>query len=146
MHYNKILFACFFLLCISCSHDSTPENCGLCGVNMNRVDGPETPEEAMFQVKVADTSTTGNTEFKENKKNIEAIYGEQWDFCKCVVLNDSLDKVAKSGEMDDNFMDRFDEVDIKCKSFLVMDNVRTPEEREKHEKKINKCLKDAGVK
>jgi hypothetical protein len=43
-------------------------------------------------------------------------------------------------------MDRFEEVDKRCKSFLVMDNIRTPEEREKHDKKIRRCLKDAGIK
>ena len=134
------------LFLASCNEKSISEDCGSCGVNMNRVEEPETPEEAIIQKKEMDTSTAGNAEFKENKIKIEAIYGEQWDFCKCVVLNDSLDKAAKAGNMDDKFMKRFDEVDTRCKSFLVMDNIRTPDEREKHEKKIKKCLKEAGVK
>ncbi len=142
---STLLYFTAALLVLSCTSKHTSEDCGPCGVNMNRVEAPETPEEAIIQKKEADTSTTGNAEFKENKKKIEAIYGEQWDFCKCVVLNDSLDKAAKAGKMDDKFMERFDEVDTHCKSFLVMDNIRTPEEREKHEKKIKKCLKEAGV-
>ena len=140
-----LLYFTVVFLAISCTSKHESLDCGPCGVNMNRVEAPETPEEAIILKKEADTSTVGNTEFKENKKKIEAIYGEQWDFCKCVVLNDSLDKAAKAGKMDDKFMERFDEVDTRCKSFLVMDNIRTPEEREKHEKKIKKCLKDAGV-
>jgi len=140
-----LLYFTVVLLVISCTSKHESLDCGPCGVNMNRVEAPETPEEAIILKKEADTSTVGNSEFKENKKKIEAIYGEQWDFCKCVVLNDSLDKAAKAGKMDDKFMERFDEVDTRCKSFLVMDNIRTPEEREKHEKKIKKCLKDAGV-
>lgn len=144
MNPTKLLLLLSVIIFSSCSHK--PDNCvGPCGKNMNRIETPETPEEAMIMKAVADTSTTGNAEFKENKKKIEAEYGEQWDFCKCVVLNDSLDKAAKSGEMDDNFMKRFDEVDTHCKAFLVMDNTRTPEERAKHEKKIAKCLKNAGV-
>ncbi len=87
-----------------------------------------------------------NVDFKENKKVIEKKFGEQWDFCTCVVLNDSIDKAVKAGNMDDKLMDRFDVVDQKCKSFLVMDNSRTPEERMLHDKKIQKCLREAGVK
>ena len=87
-----------------------------------------------------------NVDFKENKKVIEKKFGEQWDFCTCVVLNDSIDKAVKAGNMDDKLMERFDVVDQKCKSFLVMDNSRTPEERMLHDKKIQKCLKEAGLK
>jgi len=86
-----------------------------------------------------------NVDFKENKKVIEKKFGEQWDFCTCVVLNDSIDKAVKAGNMDDKLMERFDVVDQKCKSFLVMDNSRTPEERMLHDKKIQKFLRGAGV-
>ena len=140
-----LLYFTVALLVISCTSKHEYVDCGPCGLNMNRVEVAESPEEAMLQIKKEEASTTGNAEFKENKKKIEAIYGEQWDFCKCIVLNDSLDKAAKSGDMDDKFMERFDEVDKHCKSFLVMDNIRTPEEREKHEKKIRKCLKESGI-
>jgi hypothetical protein len=113
---------------------------------MNRVDAPETIEEAVSLVKEADTSTTGNAEFKENIKKIEAVYGEQWDFCKCACQNDSLNRLAASGDIDEKFMKRMDVVSAACKSFLVMDVNRTPEDREKHEKKIAKCLKNNGLK
>jgi len=87
-----------------------------------------------------------NVDFKENKKVIEKKFGKQWDFCACVVLNDSIDKAVKAGSMDDKLMDRFDVVDQKCKSFLVMDNSRTPEDRMLHDNKIQRCLREAGVK
>lgn len=146
MNPTKLFFYSILLgLTFACSEE--PEvDCGPCGVNMNRVEEPETPEEAMVMKKIADTSTAGSVEFQENKRKIEAVYGEQWDFCKCIVLNDSIDKAVKAGHMDDKLMERFDEVDQHCKSFLVMDQSRTPEERIKHEKKVAKCLKNAGVK
>ena len=73
------------------------------------------------------------------------MYGFCVDFCKCVVANDSLDKAVKAGDITDKLMERFDEVDRKCKSFLVMDNMHTPEERAKHDKKIRNCLRAAGI-
>lgn len=102
-----------------------------------------TPEQAVVELSKKDKSV--NVDFKENKKKIEKVYGEQWDFCHCVVVNDSIDKAVKAGNFDDKLMKRFDEVDLKCKAFLVMDNSRTPEERMLHEKKIKKCLREAGV-
>lgn len=132
----------------SCSQE--PDTCtGLCGKNMNRVEAPDTPEEALVMKAVADTSTTGNAEFKENKKKIEAIYGEQWDFCECVVKGDSINKAfGKSNISDEEFdrlSERFDVIDEKCQAFRIQDANRTPEERALHEKKVRKCLRNAGV-
>lgn len=91
-----------------------------------------------------DTSGSVDENFAENKIKIEKIYGEQWDFCHCIIANDSLDKVVKSGaEMDDNFMKVFEEVDQKCKAFLVISPNKTPKERADHEKKIRNCLRNA---
>lgn len=112
---------------------------------MNRVETPETPEEAIKITTVQDTAMTGNAEFQENKAKIEAKYGEQWDFCHCVVLNDSLDKAVKAGNIDDKLMSRLEEVDTHCKAFLVMDASQTPEQRAIHDKKIKKCLRAAGI-
>ena len=103
-----------------------------------------TPEQAVIEATKKDKSV--DVDFKENKKEIEKVFGEQWDFCHCVVVNDSIDKAVKAGNFDDKLLERFDEVEVKCKSFLVMDNSRTPEERTLHEKKIKNCLRDAGVK
>jgi hypothetical protein len=134
----------FFGFLFSCSKEKEVF-CGPCGENMNRVETPETPEEAIKITTVQDTAMTGNAEFQENKAKIEAKYGEQWDFCHCVVLNDSLDKAVKAGNIDDKLMSRLEEVDTHCKAFLVMDASQTPEQRAIHDKKIKKCLRAAGI-
>lgn len=146
MNTTKLFFHLILIGLTAACTQKHEVDCGPCGVDMNRVEEPETPEEAMVMKKIADTSTTGSVEFQENKRKIEAEYGEQWDFCKCNIVNDSLNKAAKSGKIDDNFMKRFDEVELRCKAVLVMDDNKTPEERIKHEKKVAKCLKDAGIK
>ena len=54
--------------------------------------------------------------------------------------------INRAGKIDDNLMERMEVVDQHCKAFLVMDDSKTPDEREAHEKKIKKCLKSAGIK
>lgn len=87
-------------------------------------------------------------EIKEEKENlalIEKKYGTQWDFCQCVVKNDSIDKAVKNlvdfeTPEAEQLMERFDFVSKKCQAFLGMDANKTPDERLKHEKKVKKCL------
>jgi hypothetical protein len=134
-----------FILITSCSSKDTnqgdlPEESIVDTVKVEKA-----PEQEMKELQKK-KDVVVNVDFKENKAKIEKKYGEQWDFCKCVVLNDSIDKAVKAGNVDDKLMERFDEVDKRCKSFLVMDNSRTPEERMLHDKKIAKCLREAGVK
>jgi hypothetical protein len=135
-----LIFGLFLLNgCINSSDNETEL------VDEEQLDGiqePQNVEEALLMQNQKDTSTTGSEEFKEIKKKIEKEYGTQWDFCNCVYLNDSLDHFVKNGgDIDDKFMDRFDEVEKHCKSFLVMDGNRTPDERAAHDRKIQKCLK-----
>jgi len=88
-------------------------------------------------------------EFKQNLAKIEKIHGEQWDFCTCVLKNDSINKAFAKPVSDkefDRLSDRFDEIDSKCKAFLAQSPNVTPEERIAHEKKVKKCLKSAGIK
>ncbi len=88
-------------------------------------------------------------EFKQSLAKIEKIHGEQWDFCTCVVKNDSINKAFAKPVSDkefDRLSDRFDEIDSKCKAFLAQSPNVTPEERVAHEKKVKKCLKEAGIK
>lgn len=87
-------------------------------------------------------------EFKENLAQIEKKHGEQWDFCTCVVKNDSINKAFMKDLSDQEFdrlSDRFDVIDQHCKAFLTQSSSVTPEERSIHEKKVKKCLKEAGV-
>lgn len=89
-------------------------------------------------------------ELKESIKKIEAKYGEQWDFCDCVVKGDSINKAFLKPNLPDKEFDRlskrFDEIDEKCQAFRIQDANRTPEERTIHEKKVKKCLREAGIK
>ena len=81
----------------------------------------------------------------ETENLIEATYGEQWDFCDCVVKNDSVNRVLEEAGDDadyDAILARMDEIDMHCKTMLTTPNT-TPEEREAHERKVRKCLKNA---
>lgn len=82
-------------------------------------------------------------DLQEAHENIEKEFGVQWDFCTCIVKNDSIDK-AISGDVTDADLDflleRLEFVDEKCKGMLIQPN-STPDERNEHEKKVRKCLK-----
>ena len=76
---------------------------------------------------------------------IEKVYGEQWDFCDCVVKNDSIEKAIFATDDDaqlDLILARMEVVDQHCKELLTTHNT-TPDDRAKHERKVNRCLKDA---
>ncbi len=87
-------------------------------------------------------------EFKVSLAQIEKKHGIQWDFCTCVMANDSLDKAAKNPNLSDadfdKIMERFDVVEEKCKAFRIQNPNQTPEERARHEKKVRDCLKAAN--
>lgn len=89
-------------------------------------------------------------EFIENLARIEDEFGEQWDFCTCVVKNDSIDKAFKKPGLGDLEFDRLvvrsDTIEARCKAFLVQSPSQTPEERESHKRKVRNCLKEAGIK
>lgn len=76
---------------------------------------------------------------------IEKVYGEQWDFCDCVVKNDSVNKAIETAGDDefDALLARMDTIDKHCKEMLTTPNT-TPEERDRHARKVRKCLKNAG--
>jgi hypothetical protein len=102
---------------------------------------PITSEETKKIVKVIDPKT----EKLEVHAKIVAKYGEQWDFCSCVMKNDSINKALEKTLTDkqtEKLMARWEFVDTKCKDFLTTPNT-TPEERSKHEWKVKQCLKNA---
>jgi hypothetical protein len=83
-------------------------------------------------------------ERKELQQKIESKYGEQWDFCSCIIKNDSINKAFKnklSPEQEDKVIDRWDFVDSKCKELTTFDNT-TPEERALYLKKVKNCLRN----
>jgi hypothetical protein len=102
---------------------------------------PITSKETKKMVKVIDPKT----EKLEVHAKIVAKYGEQWDFCSCVMKNDSINKALEKTLTDkqtEKLMARWEFVDTKCKDFLTTPNT-TPEERSKHEWKVKQCLKNA---
>lgn len=98
-------------------------------------------KETKKMIKVIDPKT----EKLEEHAKIVAKYGEQWDFCNCVLKNDSINKALEktlSDKQTEKLMLRWEFVDTKCKDFLTTPNT-TPEERSKHEWKVKQCLKNA---
>lgn len=142
------LFGLIFLLLYSCSDNKPCAYCGDCGLNLN-VD-EVTMEEALVKAKTGSTQTVDTVELNESIAKIEEKYGEQWDFCDCVVKGDSINKAFSKPNLPDAEFDRlaarFDVIDEKCQAFRIQDANRTPEQRELHEKKVRKCLREAGVK
>jgi hypothetical protein len=83
-------------------------------------------------------------ERKELKQKIEKKFGEQWDFCACIIKNDSINKAFKnklSPEQEDKLIDRWDFVESKCIELTTFDNT-TPEERAIYQARVKKCLKN----
>jgi len=143
--YLKIvsLFAVLLFLSSSCKNETNQ-------ANNSKIDKDSTEI-------ISDTTI----EIKESPKKIEIInekaekvenhvkiiekYGEQWDFCSCVLKNDSINKAFEKNLTDkqsERLMTRWEFVENKCKEFLTTPNT-TPEEREAHELKVKRCLKNA---
>lgn len=82
-------------------------------------------------------------EKEELKQEIVKKYGEQWDFCDCVRKNDSIQKAIEKGNDNtdyDKLFERMEVVEKKCVEMLTAPNT-TPEERQKHQERVKKCLK-----
>jgi hypothetical protein len=125
------------------------------------VDQKKNTKQPKETAKIQDTTSNENITSKDSKKMVEVIdkktekkeehakivakYGDQWDFCSCVLKNDSINKALEKTLTDkqtDKLMARWEYVDTKCKEFLTTPNT-TPEERSKHEWKVKQCLKNA---
>ncbi len=137
-----LLFSSILLLLISCTSKEECEDCGSCGEDLNSKE--LTIEEAVLKSKNPSKIDIDSTDLKESIAKIEKKYGEQWDFCHCVVVNDSIDKAIKGGNSSDKLMARWDIVDNKCQAFRIQDPNRTPEQRDLHERRVKKCLKEAA--
>ncbi|TNF48638.1 MAG: hypothetical protein EP305_04980 [Bacteroidetes bacterium] len=107
-------------------------------------------DEALKSADKKEKPAMDSVDLKKSIKKIEAKYGEQWDFCDCVVKGDSINKAFMKPNIPDKEFDRlskrFDEIDEKCQAFRIQDADRTPEERALHEKKVRRCLREAGIK
>ena len=138
----KILrFLSISVIFLGCQDNSTCSDCGSCGKNLNVT--VETLDEALDR---SNSTPKPSDDLKESTKRIKAQYGEQWDFCDCVVKGDSLNKAIAAGKLSDEEFDRiskrFDEIELRCKVFKIQDPSRTPEERLMHEKRVKQCLEN----
>ena len=92
--------------------------------------------------------TTNMSEYVDDSKEAESIieekYGEQWDFCTCVIKNDSIQKAIVTPDLSDENLDelleKFEFVDLKCKAFQLEFEILTPEERVSFEQRSKECL------
>jgi hypothetical protein len=144
MLHRFILFFALITLFGSCSEPKKEKE-----VKEEPIEQEESLEESLKNAK-APVATVDSVELNKSLKKIEAKYGEQWDFCNCVVKGDSINKAFLKPNLPDKeferLSNRFDEIDEKCQAFRIQDANRTPEERAIHEKKVKKCLKAAKIK
>lgn len=134
--------ALILTLMYSCSNDNA---CHDCDTKVKTTD--TIPAKDTIKVEKKDTvgKITKNAESKDNHAKIVQKYGEQWDFCTCVLANDSINTAFEKGGMtpaqEEKLMARWEYVENKCKELLITPNT-TPEERLKHERKVKKCLRN----
>lgn len=145
---KSTLFSVFVLaaMLIACNNEEPCEECALENEQTPQ-DQPVDVDTQLVNVKEIDTAIQNagvDENFKENKKKIVEKFGEQWDFCTCVIKNDSVNKAIQNGsDLTDKFLARMDTVEFRCKAFLTQSKTSTPEDRAKHEEKIANCLKAA---
>lgn len=140
---KNVVLALLLLGIVGCG----PQRCKECEATQNQPKDSVVVDE-MTAALMKDTATTSSGEQKEIHDKIVKKYGEQWDFCTCIVANDSItDAFEKklTPAQESKLLARWDYVDRKCKELTTFDNT-TPEERAKHEKRVNKCLKANGLK
>jgi hypothetical protein len=142
--YFQFLFLSLFV--ISCGSN---EECTDCQIETNADTVAKADDLTTVLKDTATEKKAISVELKENHAKIVKKYGEQWDFCTCVVANDSINDAFEKGGMtpkqEEKLMARWEYVDNKCKEMLTTPNT-TPDERAKHDKKVMKCLKQNGLK
>ena len=152
---QRILFLSILLLLFSCQnseendikHDVINKDSTDLIDTLSQFDMDTLDIESDYDLSTVDAKD--KKEFVENLVKIEEKYGEQWDFCSCIVKRDSIQKafeVELSDEQFEKVLERSDYFDEKCQAFSVQSSDRTPEERVKHERKVKNCLKEAAGK
>ena len=127
------------VICFSCTEKNSKTNSTSTEKQLVKIDSlkPEIKEIKIISKK---------NEKTENHTKIIEKFGEQWDFCTCVLANDSINSAFEKTVTDaetNKLMKRWEHVEIKCKEFLTSEN-KTPEQRIEHELKVKKCLKNAA--
>lgn len=127
------------VICFSCTEKKSKTNSTSTEKQLVKIDSvkPEIKEIKIISKK---------NEKTENHTKIIEKFGEQWDFCTCVLANDSINSAFEKTVTDaetNKLMKRWEHVEVKCKEFLTSEN-KTPEQRIEHELKVKKCLKNAA--
>ena len=124
-----LLFSLFFLF--SCTQKKA---CKECEKENKSISAPKEQKDKGVDKK----------DLKSSVYLIEKKYGEQWDFCACVLKGDSVNKAILKPNLSDKqlqkLLNRFEFINKKCQSFKIQDASRSPEQRERHEKKVKECL------
>ena len=126
------------VICFSCTEKKSKTNSTSTEKQLVKKDSVK-PE--IIEIKII----SKKNEKTENHNKIIEKFGEQWDFCKCVLANDSINSAFEKTVTDaetNKLMKRWEHVEVKCKEFLTSEN-KTPEQRIEHELKVKKCLKNA---
>ena len=143
--FSKSLLVSFILtlLLVSCQESNTDTKTKV--LQKSETDSTRDASLPIKETKKVVKVIDKKTEKQEVHEKIVAKYGEQWDFCNCVVKNDSINNALEKNLTDkqtDKLMARWEYIDTKCKEFLTAPNT-TPEQRAKHEWKVKQCLKNA---
>ena len=124
-----LLFTLFFLL--GCTQKKACKAC-------------EKENKSISAQKEQNDKGVDKKDLKSSVYLIEKKYGEQWDFCACVLKGDSVNKAILKPNLSDKqlqkVLNRFEYINKKCQSFKIQDASRSPEQRERHEKKVKECL------
>lgn len=143
---KNLLLTTALLVLFSCGSNETCKECKTADNDTVIKKEPENLETAIAKDAVQAAPTK---EQQENHQKIVKKYGEQWDFCTCIVVSDSINDAFEKGkltpEQEEKLMARWEYVDLKCKE-LTTNPSTTPEERARHDKRVMKCLKENGLK
>jgi hypothetical protein len=134
------------LVLFSCGSNETCKECKTANNDTVAEQEPEDLRTALIEETAPKAPTK---EQQENHQKIVKKYGEQWDFCTCIIASDSINDAFERGKMtpqqEEKLMARWEYVDLKCKE-LTTNPSTTPEERAKHDKRVLNCLKEHGLK
>jgi hypothetical protein len=143
---KNLLLTTALLVLFSCGPNETCKECKTANNDTVTEQEPENLDAALAKDAVP---AAPSKEQQENHKKIVKKYGEQWDFCTCIVASDSINDAFEKGKMtpeqEEKLMARWEYVDLKCKE-LTTNPSTTPEERARHDKRVMKCLKENGLK
>ncbi len=138
--YVIISAVCFSISsCCGCWGDEEEETTTTAHIDTHKIDTLTNNDSSL------DDSGYVDNEEEDIANAIEEKYGVQWDFCDCVVKNDSVNGAIEDAESDADFdkvLARMEVIDQHCKELLTTPNT-TPDERAKHERRVRKCLTNA---